>query len=482
MKMIQSKGLVGLVAAVLLLLPLTTTHAAVLSVPLTVGNTSLGTGTTTNVSGSCGTSGSGTVSFSLVRGGVTTNLGTTVNTDASGNFSGSVAIPSGYSSGNATLVATCNATGDVANSSTLNIFVPASGSVTLGATPTLGNAVNVSGTCGSTATGTAQVSLVRNGTSTNIGTINLGSQGSFNTNITVPATYGAGNASLVVTCGGTGTTINSAAFVLAAPTANITISNSTPALGGTVNVSGNCPVSATGNVTYSLLRNGVTTNLTTGITGGTVIGANGSFNNTVTIPEDFARGAVTLLVNCGSSNPQALSAVLNVGSEVNPVTFNTNPAVGSTVSVTGRCESTLGANGVTTLTLNRDGVATNLGTTTLAADGTFATTITIPASASAGPATLAATCGPNSNLVSYLILVEAGQSTSTSPIVVLPPAQAGQVAGITLADVGGATVYPTGGVDTGLGGSADSSLPFVAALAILGAASIAMARKLEREA
>lgn len=452
-----------------------TIQAAVLSTPLAVSSTSVSTGGTLNVSGTCDSS--GTVSFALVRNGATTSLGSggNLNTNASGAFSGTVTIPSTYGSGNATIVATCNASGNTIVSPVISVSVPASASITLGATPTLGGSVNVSGSCGSAASGTATLSLMRNGTTTNLATVNLGAEGTFNTNVIIPANFGAGNATIQINCGGTGAVISSPVFTLATAGAVVNINNSNPPVGGSINVSGTCPANTTGNVSYSLVRAGTTT-IVTNVSGSTAIGANGSFNNTITLPTSFVSGPATLVVTCGT-NGGTQTAVLSVGDDINPITFTTNPRVGGTVNVSGQCQSTLGANNMTTISIVVNGASTTLGTTTLNADGTFSTAITIPSNLPSGPATLVATCGTSSNLVSYVILVEPG--TPTTPEVILNPP--GQVGGVTVDD-DGSIIYPLGGVDAGNGSTEKATSGFLLGiLALLGIGTIMAARKIKLE-
>jgi large repetitive protein len=474
-----SKRLSGIVAVVLgiLIIP-GSIQAAVLPTPLAISSTNVTAGGTVTASGICDSA--GTVSFALVRGGTSTAVGPGATTGAGGTFSSTLTIPSTYGSGSATVVATCNASGNTLVSPTISVAVPASASLTLGSTPALGGSVNVSGSCGSSATGTVTLALVRNGTSTNIGTATLGADGTFNTNVIIPASFGAGNATITATCGGTGATISSPVFTLAAPGVTLTISNSNPPVGGTITVSGTCPAGTTGNISYALVRNGVTTSVTA-VSGTTAIGATGTFNNTITLPSGFTSGPATLVATCGT-NGGTLTAVLNVGDDINPITFNTNPTVGGTVNVSGQCQTTLGSVGTTTISLVVNGVSTVLGTTALNADGTFNTTVTIPAITTPGPATLVATCGTTSSLVSYVILVDPGTTTppTTTPgVILLPPAQAGRVGGVTIVD---SSVYPLGGVDAGSGSTQRANLGLLLSLlGLVGAGTIAFARRINTE-
>src|SRR5579863_7299280 len=99
--------------------------AATLNSTFNIGTTFPAIGGTTSVSSTCGSSAAfGTVSVALSQNGVSTLLTTTLSTDANGAFAGNVVFPSPYPSGQATLVATCNRTGDSINSPTLTFAAP----------------------------------------------------------------------------------------------------------------------------------------------------------------------------------------------------------------------------------------------------------------------------------------------------------------------------------------------------------------------
>jgi large repetitive protein len=288
------------IAAIAIVTPLFA-QAATLSTPLTVGTSYPNLGGSSTVSGSCGVPGANsTVSFSLMRNGTTTTLpvSNNVTTNAAGNFSGNVTFPTTYDAGQATLVATCTATGDIINSSAL-IF-PAQASTTFGlnsSNPTVGGTYNLTGACGgSNGTGSAQINIVNNGNATSVGTISLSPTGTFNSPVVIPANYPTGSSTLMATCSN-GTTFSSPITVNPAAVSSFS-SNSNIMLGSNSAVSGSCGTlsgNANGNVSFSLLRNGAMTPLNAV---NTSTNASGVFNSVISYPTNYTIGPATLVVTC----------------------------------------------------------------------------------------------------------------------------------------------------------------------------------------
>jgi hypothetical protein len=148
----MKKSLSLLLATAMILVVPAFASGAVLPTTLQTGTMFPSQNGTTTVSGNCGTSGANsTVSFSINQNGIITNLPSSGNlsTNSTGNFSGNIIFPSTLGSGTATLTATCSATGDVINSSTLTFPAPASTAFSLpGTNPTASGTFNLGGACG----------------------------------------------------------------------------------------------------------------------------------------------------------------------------------------------------------------------------------------------------------------------------------------------------------------------------------------------
>ena len=177
--------------------------AATLSNTFNVGTYFPVAGSTTSVSSTCGVSASNsTISFSIIENGIGTSIPTNITTDSTGAFSGSITFPSPYGAGQATLVATCNRTGDTINSPTLTFAAPASTSFGLPAfSPNVGGVYNVSGACGySNGGGSVQLTLNSNGGNYQLGTASLTPSDTFAYTIVIPSNISTGAATLSATC------------------------------------------------------------------------------------------------------------------------------------------------------------------------------------------------------------------------------------------------------------------------------------------
>ena len=95
----------------------------------------------------------------------------------------------------------------------------------------------------------------------------------------------------------------------------------------------------------------------------------------------------------------------------------------------------------------------------------FSAVLNIPATFTAGPATLTADCGTGGTVLSYVILLEGGTTPIANPV--------------TPGIVTGVVTYPVGGVNAGYGPTGRGSGALASALAGLGLVSIFAARKLE---
>src|SRR6185295_16957130 len=145
--------------------------------------------------------GAGTVQLALTSYNNTTALGT-VNLTPSGTFSNMVIIPSTITTGPATFTATCS--NGTTFSSPVNISSAAVNAFSSNASPTLGSNNTISGTClGSGNTnGGVSFALSRAGLVTPIATTSnlTDANGSFNSSVYYPTSYGSGPAWLQVTC------------------------------------------------------------------------------------------------------------------------------------------------------------------------------------------------------------------------------------------------------------------------------------------
>jgi hypothetical protein len=296
--------------------------AATLSNSFNIGTLVPTAGGTTYVSSSCGVAGANsTVSFALVQNGVVTAMTTNLSTDSNGNFSGNVTFPSPFNSGSATLVATCNRTGDTINSPFLTFAAPAIGSFGLPAvSPNVGGIYNISGACGNSINGSsADIILHSNGANYPLGSFSLNSAGTFAGSVVIPANVASGAANLSATCSN-GTTFSSNIMIDPSAVDSFAFSSS-PFPGGTTTISGNCTNvsgNANGSVNFTVLRNGAVSTLPTA---NNTTNQSGYFSSQVTFPTSVGSDPATLVVTC--PNGSTFSNVIMLGATVfaaDPVT------------------------------------------------------------------------------------------------------------------------------------------------------------------
>lgn len=307
-------------------------HAEQITTPLTVGTSSPAVGSTTSISGNCGSTGANSsVSFSLNQNGTVTALpsGSNLTTNTSGAFTGNITFPSGYASGPATLIVTCNGSGNTFQPYNLT-FAASSGSTTSngsftlgGANPNAGGSYAVSGACGNpSGTSTVNLSLVSNGTTTPLGTVSLTPTGTFTNSVLIPSSVSAGTATLLATCSN-GTTFSSPITVNSAAVTSFG-ANASPMVGSNDTISGTCVgnggtvLNTSGPVTFSLLSNGMTTPL---VASNTSLDTSGRFNATVSYPAGVSSGANTLVVTCPGGGSYATPITLSAtASSATPAT------------------------------------------------------------------------------------------------------------------------------------------------------------------
>jgi len=161
---------------------------------------------------------------------------------------------------------------------------------TINNTPTLGQSLELSGSCGSNSdSDTASVVAIRNGARTNLGSLKVNSNGDFSDNVDIPSNYGGGPVAFEVRCaGGEVLTVNSA---VTDPFA--TVSNSSPKVGSSFVVRGVCGTTAGGEVTIDLVQAAFDTKLGTATTT-----SGGNFSATVSTPSSAVTGIGTLFVMC----------------------------------------------------------------------------------------------------------------------------------------------------------------------------------------
>lgn len=175
------------------------------------------------------------------------------------------------------------------------------------------NAINLSGTCPGVTSGTATFSMTGTAGTATIGQATVGADGSFTApNVGVPASVGIGGATITVTCPGGATAVR-AITVIDAADAGLTVSTTTPAVNGTVTISGFCPVGDVGeSVTLALLQNGTVT-----VMGNATVRDGGAFTGTVTVPGTVANGSASLSATCPMGR-QITTAVTVTGAAATP--------------------------------------------------------------------------------------------------------------------------------------------------------------------
>lgn len=285
--------------------------AATLNNTFNVGTYFPTSGSTTSVSSSCGISGANSsVGFVLMQNGTNTPLATNLNADSNGMFTGNVTFPTNYS-GTATLVATCNSTGNTVSSPVLNFALPASSSFNLPQTsPTLGGLYNLSGSCGSSnGSGSVQLILTYNGNTYPLDTPTLSPTGTFSDNVVIPSNLGVGSGVFKAVCSN-GVTFSSNINIGPAAV-NMFGFSTNPVPGANVNVSGSCANisgNQNGTASFTVLRSGSFSNLsaTNSQTNGS-----GYFNSSVYFPSDVGSQPATFVVTC--PNGSTFSNVIMLG-------------------------------------------------------------------------------------------------------------------------------------------------------------------------
>lgn len=279
-------------------------------------------GSSMSVSSTCGISaGNNTVSFALMQNGVNTPLAGNLSTDANGAFTGNVSFPSTTNPGTATIIATCNRTGDTVSSPVLTFSAPASTSFGLPQNqPNISGIYNLSGSCGnSNGAGSVILSLTTsNGGSYTLDTANLSSTGTFSDNVVIPNNISTGTATFTAACSNA---LRFSSTVNINPAAvNLFALGSNPFPGSNTNISGTCnniSGNLNGTMSFNVLRNGFVTNLpaTSAQTNGS-----GSFNSSVFFPNNVGSDPATLVITC--PNGSTFSNVIMLGAAsvtLNPV-------------------------------------------------------------------------------------------------------------------------------------------------------------------
>ena len=317
--------------------------------------------------------------------------------------------------------------------------------------PNVGTGVNFSGSCGTTVTGNVTYTLVRNGSVTTVGSASLnGASGNFNSNITVPSTYGSGSATLVATCPN-GDTVTTNLDVMTPIGTNLTVTGG-PSLGGNIVINGTCgTLSAGSTVNFSVTRNGSTVNLGSGST----IGADGNFQTTVNIPSSFGAGPATITATCpGSGN--TITASVNVSDPNATLDIqNDNPTVGGVIRFNGVCGTMAGAGVQIRLVGSSSNVL--LGTVITENDGVFQGSLTLPDTVATGNATLQATCAAGNITVTPVTVTPENDTTGSTGGTTTTTTTTGSVG----ADIGGtgevgSDITPFGGVEAGDGSVASN--------------------------
>lgn len=291
--------------------------------------------------------------------------------------------------------------------------------------PKQGDAVTVSGTCGSSsANDKASFYLTQNNTNTNLDTANnltTDSNGAFSGSVTIPSNYTVGSAVLTAKCEKSSDTINSASLTISASTtssgsgtgtSNFTLPATNPTVGGLFNLTGTCTGTGntTGNVEISL--GDTSSSSSTGTSLGTsAVTSTGAFSvSNLIIPSTTSAGTMNLKVTCpdGTSSNQQLT----IGSaSVTSFNLNGTPALGGAATVTGTCVN-ITSSGSVKIALWQNGTNTPLSTVTSGTDGAFTSAVSFPTSANSGAANIIVTC-PND--ATYASAITLAQSTSTTP-------------------------------------------------------------------
>lgn len=187
------------------------------------------------------------------------------------------------------------------------------------------NAINLSGTCPGSTSGTATFTMTGTAGTAVIGQATVGADGSFSApNVGVPASVGIGGATITVTCPDGATAVR-AITVIDAADAGITVSDTTLSIGESVTISGFCPVGDVGEaVTLALIQNGTVT-----VLGSATVRDGGAFSGTVTIPGTAVSGGASLSATCPMGR-QITTGVTIVGAAAAdvPVLTPTGPGGG----------------------------------------------------------------------------------------------------------------------------------------------------------
>ncbi len=430
-------------------LPVNITGPAVTVNPtLNVNGTPVAGSGTFSVSGTCPTA--GTVNLSLGSG-TDTNLGNILS-GSDGAFGANLAINASASTGANTLIVTCpngqTFTTPITISANTNVNVPVvtdptgnnTGStvININGTPVQGSGTfGISGTC----TNSGNVSFMLNGNSIGSSVSTSGSNNAFNTTLSIPSATATGNATITATCPN-GQVLTQGINILAPSSDLLSLNTSAPAINGNINVSGVCGANSNGGtVTFTVSRGGITTNLSTTTTAN---GANGALNTTLTIPANYPSGLATITATCPNGDTVSSLAVIGNPGLINLAIDPLNLGVNGSMNLTGVCPS--GSTGVNFSVL-QNGVTTTIGgTTALAGNNSFSTTLSLPSAVVAGTANVIATCNNNGGATTVGVTVGSNGAVAgvSTP---LPTGNSGAVAGVAT---------PVGGVAAGNGGMADS--------------------------
>lgn len=164
-----------------------------------------------------------------------------------------------------------------------------------------------------------------------------------------------------------------------------------PSPNSTTTVTGTCgSINANTAVSFSILRNGVNTNLPT--TSNLLTDSTGTFNGNLTFPQTLPAGLAVLVAQC--NNGDTINSDSLIFSEPASTSFNfagNSPTINGTYPLTGSCGNSNGA-GTVNLSITSNGSTTQLGNFSLSTTGTFDAIVIIPSSASQGTATISASC------------------------------------------------------------------------------------------
>src|SRR3989344_5486757 len=337
------------------------------------------------------------------------------------------------------------------------------GPLTLGSTTVnLGQSVLVSGSCGAVgANGSVNITL-SSSSSTQSVIVGANGSGDFSTNLSVPGSFTAGNASLVATCPN-GDTLTGV-LTVTAPIGGTLSLGGTPTLGQSLNVSGSCGTTAVGGtVSINLVRVGSSINI--GST--TTLDSSGSFSGNFTIPNNVGGGPVSIVATCPTGTITLNSSIVD---PLANVSLNDNtPVIGTQFTANGVCG--IGSGQTVNFLLSNANAQIELTSSALTnASGAYSANLVIPTGFPVGPATLVAFC-PTGNVVTAAVVVD---PAATGGTVVLPPATTGTPP--SAPTTGSVSTTPTGGVAAG---RTDSIVAWVLGLilAAVGASGIALARR-----